>query len=909
MKILEEKFIDSFTRLVNKTNGYVSHLSALYFLGRIPVPPEEMSIVVNSRRPDKVVEGIKVRMICGKNIENKKSQFIHTRHGKIRISIIEQTLVDIVDQRFDCLNIFEISQIFLTMPFDLPLLLEIAGEDGDSTLKRVLFYLSWSGRGSWKDFPAYLNRTPVKLHSDLDIAASCWCNRLFIKFPKEVLKRFPEGPPPKQISSKTKERISLARFAPFRDYFYRKEICPVFDSPGFDEDFEIFCKELLENEDCKFAETLFDCFAKEGQSLPILLQNWVIAQAEAQLLPGWLINFASEKIESLLNEKNGKSVQAAVAIAIKLNLYELLAVSIVTIRNFLAKERRYDQLEKICSVLWQKGLLNSIQHCLIYLSSMVMAEKNEEALELISTIRKRKDAGKQKTQADLAYYKAVIHNNRKEFDQALEELNKCGPFFQKEADWLSLAAVEFLFGSANLVKAKFKKAREAFLRAYKLAKDADKAGSVEIETLLNLVLLEFSSGNFQRCLEFGDQAMKKITPVKGSIREFGLLRILISAEVNVGKLGKAIVLAHKFAKLGKKIGSSSHNYSVRLIQSWLFELLGQTAVAGLIWTEWNEDAVLKNLPPCLYQPLILVKTTRFIMNGKVKEAIELLEKDIQSQNSTGYVEHSLCTRLQRHILKGLLIAQTSPEAAESDFLKAMKIAKNIDDCQEKRLLTIIVGSFFPASVGEKDVSDCLKEQIKQGAYDPFWFLYAKALLQRGFKSGSEFIHLQFLATHKLLFSQLELHYPFLRKIVVGNRSPSHNRDCLLVEQNKFSLIPHKEYKELRENPENLFFNSNSGIWSFSDQTGHLKFGSNSHKIFTALILEKSHRLSFASLFQQVWGVEYEAKIDRTTIISALTRLKDALEKISSLINLTWKKESSKDYFVKLHLKLSWSAIF
>lgn len=904
-----EEFFEAYFDLIEQTEGYVSHLSALYFLGQMRLPPEEATLMTAVRRPERFIGETRIRFIHTRHISKKETLIVQIGKRSVKISTLEQTILDLVDYRLKNLGYLEISGLFLTLPYDVKSLINLAVKEGDTALKRVLFYLIWTARGGWKDFPGFIKRTPVKLFPDLRDGDSYWCSCLHLRFPKDVLSSFPEGVIPQQLSSELKRRISLAAYAPFRSYFAKKNLIPVFEMPVFEEDFEQFCRNFIEKKDDKLVDHLLKNLAKEDNDIPTLILDWLESQAEKQNLPKWFMKFAEKRIVELLRTGKFERIVSAINIAVQLKLNKVIFPFFKIVENVLAKERRFDLIEKLFSEVWQKERNLKLQDAFSYLCALVMAEKNDEALEVISVIRKRKDAGTKKVKADLAYYAALIYNYQKNFSQARNEINICRPYYQSKSIHHALAGVEIINGSLHMVEGEFRKARRSFLTAYQLDKENSEPNLIEIETLGNLSLLEFTIGHFNRSIEFGTKAMRNVASQKGSIREFSFLRVLIPAQVYIGNLPKAILLAERLAEVAKKMDSPQLIKTAALFHSWLYELMGQPAIAEKFWCDWDEDVVYQSYPQHLFYPFIQVKITRLIMNGFLDDAHTLMVKEQKRAAENSRIDPSKISVVQRCLLKGLILAEKNPELALIDFMEARKITDKMDNFYDSKRLTIILGSFYPAMIADSIVVHNLKSLLLENSFDPFWFLYAKALLKRNIPEGHEYVHQQSLLTPELLMARLIRNYPFLKRLVARNDCLWKNRERLLIGADKQSLIGFENFGKRIHKNSVFVFDSKDGSWSYQQKHGKLTVFSNTCKILTCLIFEKANELPFSSLYQSVWGWEYETEVDRPALLVALKRAKVALSKISPAIKLSWYENDDKQEIARLEIKIDWEVIF
>jgi hypothetical protein len=381
-----KNFYREFSAFLKQTGGYASHQTAFFFLGEEEKMPEEFTIVSSKRLADKEIAGKKVRIVFCTNFAPKKTELCRIEGHEIKVSTIEQTLVDLVTARNSNLSYLEAGKYFLACVYDLAQLIETATNEGDSALKRILFYTAWTGRASWWDFPKFLQRTPVKLYANLKNDESYWCGHLFIRFPKEALLNLPEGSLPNLHSTVTR-RMALTRFAPFRQYFANLKIFPIFDLPDLSAYFITFYKEFLKSIKDNQMSVLAQTASSDGE-YPKMIIDWIIKQAEKKDLPDWFISASCEFIRKNLKSKNLQSVIQAVEFAIKLQLHSFLLPHLKFIDEKLTEARRFELVESLCKHAWKNGELKTIDEKLIYLSALVLVNKPIESLLLIKEIRK-----------------------------------------------------------------------------------------------------------------------------------------------------------------------------------------------------------------------------------------------------------------------------------------------------------------------------------------------------------------------------------------------------------------------------------------------------------------------------------------------------------------------------------------
>jgi len=218
--------------ILKKVEGYASHFTSLFLRGYQTEMPDELTVICKKTSKDKVVAGINIKFFSIYDIPAKKTQLCTYNSQSFITSTIEQTLIDFVAHYGINASCTQIGNLFFRLPYDIDLLIRTAATQSDTYLKRVMFYLAWSGRGTWKDFPAFLKKVPVKLFPKLDEkqAQTSWNGEIFIKYPTAIMLQAPEGDLP-VIDTEIARRVEIVCYKPFREYFAKKSILPIFHAP------------------------------------------------------------------------------------------------------------------------------------------------------------------------------------------------------------------------------------------------------------------------------------------------------------------------------------------------------------------------------------------------------------------------------------------------------------------------------------------------------------------------------------------------------------------------------------------------------------------------------------------------------------------------------------------------------
>lgn len=898
--------IKEFADLVKQTGGYASHQTALYFLGQQTQMPEELSIVCRKRLADKVVCGKKIRIYFVVGVSCKRTEICRIEDAEIKVSTIEQTLVDLVGLRAGGLTYLELGKYFLTLAYDLKQLIEAAVSDGDSCLKRTLFYTSWTGRATWKDFPGVLQRTPVKLYAKLNNDVSFWNRHLFIRFPKNALEEFPDGDLP-LLPAPVCKRIELARYRPFRRYFADLKILPVFDLPDLSVHFSRFFKMFLgslKNDPVP----LFVQMAKNEGDYPQMIVNWVERQAEKKKLPDWFTAGAGEWIKMNLECKTLENAIQAVELAIRIKLHAIVLPHLNYINQLFSESRRFELINNLCETAWKNGELKTLDEYLIYLSAQITIHKAHDTLEIIADARRRFTRIPAASAAGLSYYAAIAFLAMHKFEESILETEACKSLYEKcpESckDSQKLVGLEFVASHNFVVQGQLMKARSCVLNAYRIAKSKKIGKTMVVATLSNLTQIEYICGHFQTSIKFARQTLRKI-PAEGIANRYPFIRMLLSAYIGIGDFYRAIMYGKKLLLIGQKIGSESRIQIAQLLLAHLYELYGQPAAAARTWKIWDEDSIAGQFP-YLFPTFIQVKVTRLVFQGAVEEALLFLEK--VTAKMTGASENSEPRQFLLHqlLMLGLLMFKTNRPDALSVFENARTIANNLDDCYEKSLLAVVMGSLFPRLISGGEITRKVEMLVNENAYDPFWFLYAAELLQRELPECKMYLQAHVEKTHEILLDHLFSLFPFLRKIVAKFLRNDKERKVRLIQSGNSRQISLKEFNELRPEQNIFFFDVVSGNWSLNKRNGNIKPITNAHKIFSALLVVKGNQVCLSELYQSVWGGQFDPEIDKPAVMTALNRCRKMLRDISPAIHLDWSSEKKSEMQITLKILVPWA---
>lgn len=901
------KIIKEFAELVREVGGYASHQTALFLLGQQKEMPNELTIVCHKRIANKVLLGKKVRVNFVSDVSGKRTEICKFAKFEIRVSTVEQTLVDMVGSHARDLSYLKLGEYFLTLIYDLKSLIEVSINEGDSYLKRILFYTAWTGRASWKDFPGVLQRIPINLFPKLKKDESYWCRKLFVRYPKEALKEFPNGNLPR-LNKSVRKRIELARFAQFREYFSELKVLPIFDLPELSVQFSKFFREFLETIRDR-PQPIFSQIAKAGDECPEIILEWIKKQARKNKLPPWFVAAANEWIRMNLESKKLENVIQAVELAIRLHLHSFILPDLNFINELFSEACRFDLIDNLCNLAWKKGDLKSLDQVIIYLSAQVMISKPLDALQIISVARTRFSKITPRQSAELSYCAAVAFQSIRKVEESFREIEACKEFYQKNLDCsesgLKLAGLELMAGRNFVFQGKLQKFRKSVLSAYRIAKSRKVGKSMVVATLTNLTQVEYVCGHFLTSIKFARQTLRKIPLLKSTNNRYLLIRILLAAHIGIGDWFRAMKYGKQLIRFGKKNGSESQIAIAQFLLAYLYELLGQPAAANRTWKIWDEDFIYEKFPN-VFPSFVQVKVARLVFGNSLEEASLFLKKVTTIMSKPIEDPEPKPFLLHQFLNLGLILFKLKQPDALSVFENAGLIANGLEDCYEKNLFYLVMGALFPGFINNGEINRRLGNIIQEKAYDPFWFLYANELLKNDLPQNKQYLHYHVEKTHKTLLTHLQTQYPILRKIVKRFSQKSETEKVMLLESGNSRMISLKELNEWRSSRNLFFFDVVSGRWSFRDREGIIKPATKSHQIFSALLVVKRNVACISELYQSVWGGQFDPEIDKPAVSAALSRTKKILREISPAIQLTWSSENEAEMQVVLNIQMPWA---
>lgn len=872
--------------------------------------PDELTVICKKTSRDKVVAGINIKFFSIYDIPAKKTQLCTYNSQSFITSTIEQTLIDFVAHYGINASCTQIGNLFFRLPYNIDLLIRTAATQSDTYLKRVMFYLAWSGRGTWKDFPAFLKKVPVKLFPKLDEkqAQTSWNGEIFIKYPTAIMLQAPEGDLP-VIDTEIARRVEIVCYKPFREYFAKRSILPIFHAPYMAEQLPEFFMLMLSKAN-KDQNSFFEQLSADNRkpAFPAAFLEWLAKTACERKLPDWFVKAAETFLLEQIDTAEAENACKCVCLAMLLQLQPILIPKLKFVLDSMMSLNRHDLVAKFGEWAWTNNYLITVAQRLIYVAALIAIQKNHEAFQIICDTRQQKPGNRsQEDCASLAYFAACSHYSARQFQEAKTEIETCMPYYKKSGH-IRYSGIGMIIAGINLANGLYSQAKGNILLAYKFAKSINKQGMFKLNALIGLAQIEYFLGNFQRMKAFARSAIRIIRKEQQHTFDFLMLKLLLAGNVLSGNLSSAFTYGIKLHNLGKQLGSDSCKISADISQAWVFALAGQFSAVNKILNKLDEIEIRQSHPQ-LFEFYAEIKITKLLLLGQLSSSLAYIEPLISSKTCSSVAPIKNNTLIRWLTIQGLLHTYLTDEAAAiSCFERAKLLSASIDDCPETRLLVIITGSCFPNLVSTSELVKNLNALIRERFYHPFWFLYAGPLLERELPEGQKFVILQYSQTSSLLASELKKNYLFLRKLFRKLTLSNMKKRYLLIQNGQYHTVAREEYLRWQSKCEYLIFEPKTGKWSFLTETGCIKPGGNTHKIFLELLLAENCELSIEDLYASIWGGGYDEDFFRTAIFSALQRAKLHLQKISPEIHLWLPQKRMAKQFVTLKIGIPYCVL-
>ncbi|HNV69060.1 MAG TPA: tetratricopeptide repeat protein [Candidatus Ozemobacteraceae bacterium] len=914
-KTREQVLIELFTRLskaIRHDGDYFSHLTALFLQGLTSHPPDLLTAVSPRRRRKRTTLDHALSFIYHPLEKCRPTQEITWNNLPLTISTPEKTLIDLVQDLDYSPPIGELAQMFASLPYHLPTLLQLARSFSDTVHKRVLFLTAWAGRAALEDLPfADLTRTPIKLdpRETEDLA---WDGRFYTKYPRFLL-TLPVPSAPRHEDRELREFMELRGFPPViealtrRGSFVIRKDTERRSVAWFDEFAKTWFLSL-----CPLKLEEFLIFSVTGKTtpdvtpVPAALRDWLFQQERAAHLRSrdiraWVtINLAASNLDRL---------ETAMFWGMRVGLADSIVPVLRSQGHYLFNAGRLPTLQKITTeLLSSQGPMPP--HVYVLAGRCLARESRfEECLSIL-------DRGKEETLSghtvhedygDLACVTGQVFRQLHKYPQALTEFFVAREWYIEHKDHARLSMAEAGIGNVFFCQGNAPGARSHYLAALTAIKHA-KQPHAEASILGNLGSVEYDSGRLRRALLFLNRALAlhHMLKNKWNISVLGGSRAKIL--LTMGYFTKSMRGFQEVHRLKQELNHPAGVSEAAALLAWICELMGRSAAAKSWWSLLPAPETLAREPRVHFLIAALRAMTALYQNrltearDQYHELYELARRKDASEVESGDSLHGI------GVCEALLQNPQAPQLLQ----RAMDALGGNPGRIMLAQLRIFARVFYPDTFPSIDLADQLQRYIDSQAYDPFWALYAQSLLGTGIPEAQRFLAYHLRKTPpSMLQTQLRI-APTLYKVLqkVEKRNLRAAEFLSHIDEEGISPVHIDQYRQKHgQVPEKTFvFDGPIGIVHFGSRRGYLKPRSIPHGILSNLLLAYPQPIETEALYRSVWGMEFDAECDLPAIKSALQRVRRLLKSLTPAVRLVRCLSPSDLGAIRIAFSCPWEAI-
>ena len=888
---------------------YFSHQTALFLLGIVEEPPQEITVVSQRRRRNRKIGPFDLVFITrGKNLH---PAIIRESEKNLNHSTIEQTLIDLLQNMNYAPKLSKLGKMFGSLNYNKQQLLTLAKETSDTIYKRASFLLSWSGDMEANEIPTKnFKRTPIKL-DPRETKGLIWDKNFYCSYPKGLLRTEP-GIRDKESATEIKLWKELRNYKSFLNYIFFKEFLPLLNHNNklqikhLNLFFENTFKTLLpEQIDQLFLGLTNDYSNKSSKTnhVPQLFSKWIQKNPE--------ILFLREKETRAWVIKNLES-KTIIRLESALRLGMLMKMRNNVIEKFeqvgfkLYSAGRFSLINQIAENYLDSNEPLPQSVYLAISKALTVDGKYEEALAVLDQAQKaaeNKDSDNSSA-GQLFYTSSLILTRLNRHDEALTNLFLAKEYALKEKDLKLLARAEISLGSIYFSRGFPKSAKSYYLSSLSIAKH-NKQKSLQASALGNLGLIEYDIGRYSKAKLFLFQAANLHKALgndwSGSICSIGLGKVCLK----IGQFTKALKVflkIHDFLKEKQKI---SGTYETSSLIAWVYEILGKTASAKS-WWNLAEKLQCNVLEPRAIFVGKALKTMKSLLNSEYAEAQQKYEDLLSSLSchvGIGDCHHGIAA------CKIFL----EEDGAEKHLKLAMQNigtgSNRISLCQ----VNILAALYFPEIFTEISLAKEIDTFVQSKSYDPFWGALSNKLFQTNTPATQLYLTHHINKSPATTLKSLIKKHPIIDKAIKQIKIVQKRADEFVTfsDESETQTVHLEDYKiwQTEYPKQKLIFDAPAGILFFNNRKVEIKPGSIPHILLTQLLLAKTNQIEISALYKAAWGMEFDLECDLGAFKSSLQRLKAMMKKVTTGFSIVRSTSNQGNKALKLNLSVPWLLIY
>lgn len=889
---------------------YVSHLTALGLLGVGNHPVTPFTVVTRRRRRNRDLAEYPLIFVTHGADRPGETQTISIGDQSVRVSTIEQTLVDLVADIDHAPPLDSLADLFATAPYRSEELLRIARQTSDTACKRAAFLLAWAGRAGHPDLPpAELTRTPVRLDPRIGDTDQIWDGRFFIRYPAFLLE-LPLLSAADASDGSPDEWLSLRNDPAVRQKMAQTPYLPVRDDPApraagwFDDLFRNTIASLHKRELEEVLSSFTDTPPATGRFWPRMMTRRIEAR------PGILGDRLPEVREWITRTLAGAStdrVEPALRLAFALGMHDEVIQGVAKHGYRLFSAARFDLIRMICRRYIDSEFRLPSHVFVVAARAEARENRFDEAIAILDRGKAQFEDldGAESDFGELALATGNLLRISGRLMEAMPELELARECFLSIHDARRVAATDNALGNLMMIRSRPEAARRYYLSALAAFREAGMRDS-QASALGNLGLVEHELGNPKRGALFLTRAVSLHTMLgnhwNGSVAALSLGKMYLA----LGQMTKALRLFRDVYALRKRIHHPGGMHEAAAFIAWTCELLGKPGAADSWWDRL--PAVVSDETRIQYV-VDTLRAMRLLLHGRTDDALDaykaIYDSLLRRESSSAEIG-DICYGI------GSCLTILGSSDAYAYLARALTESSHAPRRIQSVQLRIFCGLLDPGRFPGLSWRDDLAGYPATGCFDPFWFLYAERLETDGSPEATGMLAALIRKTPPDLLSvyrKRDSRLAALLKRFEAIRLRAAEFVTLIREGEATPMHISQYTAWADERPAGtLVIDGPAGAIRYETHTSQLKTGSIPHRMLEQLILAHPHPVDAEALYAAAWGMPYDPECDPAALKSAVQRLSGLLRSVYPGAGLERAVSPDGPRGIALRLPCRWEAV-
>lgn len=904
-------FVKLLTSLDIVKGEYISHVSALILLNGFKRSLKELTIVSSTRKKSRLIGNIHINFIYRSLSKPKEIVTLVYEDLSIPVSSFSTTLVDLVSEKNQSLSLEELSECFSNYSGQIKELLRIAKGVSDSSFKRCLFWLVWTGKMSATDLAQIrISETPIYLVSKSKGSHYIWEGLISIHFPALLLEIKPSLS--KNISNDHTQSawIEFRRYPPFHKYILKHNWLPILDDPRTRK------QNLIKN--FMLSEKILRKISSHDRLFTSIYQKKMTDTFEPSL-PNFCLSWFSENLKKTklypdlkkwvttnLNHGSTKYLITALHFGKQLNMKDRIIKCIKARGSELLQLKEFNLISKYLKSLEKKR--ENLSASVYKLISMLhMREGNiDHAILTIKNglTRFSQSDYKDTSWLDLQILLAKTYMQIQNYDEAMIHLEKAKEFSTKKHP-SKLQSIHLIRGNYEFSQENLSKAKNQYLKALACGTKFYINGS-NGKVLYNLGLIEFRRSNYVKSSQMFIKSASEYAKLKNLPVVIDANQGAAMALLNVGKLSKAIDLLEQNRELLQQHGIKEVSLITitTCMLAWAYEISGFSTTAIVLWQEIENVSIDRLSERASFISRLLAVNSDMIKNN-LDRALTNVSKMIVEQRKSDIINEDLAELL---FLKGQIELFSNLPNGKQTLAEAAKILENFPNKDITCRLDVFRTVYDQQDINIHRLNGLLNKLVISEIFDPFWPWYAEKLMSLQLSAGAKFLEIQRKMTTKNFMENMQSRFVSLKSFFIHFTSLEElPKNARLIKLNKNKMVSFETVKKWRKSKfDGIKIDAFLGIIKIKNRFIKIKKETYPSKLLTALI-EGYPKVSTKDLFEAAWGIEYDPDWDREALKASIYRLRKFIKPLGTEISISY-TTCKKEEFVKITINLPWEAI-